>query len=78
MHDPAAIMAITDPDIFTFQKVPLSVIMEGEKAGNVFVCKNSERRPVNVAINVDIESAQKRFETIFSKADAALNKRING
>ena len=31
MHDPAAIMAITDPDIFTFQKVPLSVIMEGEK-----------------------------------------------
>ena len=78
MHDPAAIMAITDPDIFTFQKVPLSVIMKGEKAGNVFVCKNSERRPVNVAINVDIESAQKRFESIFSKADAALKKRING
>ena len=77
MHDPAAIMAITDPDIFTFQKVPLSVIVEGEKVGNVFVCKNLERRSVNVAINVDIKAAQKRFKSIFSKADAALNKRIN-
>ena len=67
MHDPAAIMAITDPDIFTFQKVPLSVIMEGEKAGNVFVCKNSERRPVNVAINVDIESARSDLNPYFQK-----------
>ena len=77
MHDPAAVLATSDRDIFTFQKVPLSVIVEGEKVGNVFVCKNLERPSVNVAINVDIKAAQKRFKSIFSKADAALNKRIN-
>ena len=77
MHDPAAILAITDPDIFTFQKEPLSVILEGEKVGNSFVSENLERRPINVAVNVDAEAAQKQFISIFSKADSAYKKRFN-
>ncbi len=77
IHDPAAILAITDPDIFTFQKAPLSVILKGDKVGNSFVSENLERRPVNVAVNVDAEAAQRQFISIFSKADSAYKKRLN-
>ena len=77
MHDPAAMLAITDPDIFTFQKAPLSVILEGEKVGNSFVSENLERRPVNVAVNVDAKAAQRKFISIFSQADSAYKKRLN-
>ena len=77
MHDPAAILAITDPDIFTFQKEPLSVILNGEKVGNSFVSENLDRKPVNLAVNVDSEAAQRQFISIFSKADSAYKKRLN-
>lgn len=77
IHDPAAILAVTDPDIFTFQKEPLSVILKGEKVGNSFVSENMERRPVNVAVSVDAEAAQRQFISIFSKADSAYKKRLN-
>ena len=77
MHDPAAILAITDPDIFTFQKEPLSVILNGEKVGNSFVSENLDRKPVNLAVNVDSEAAQRQFTSIFSKADSAYKKRLN-
>ena len=77
MHDPAAILAITDPDIFTFQKEPLSVIVDGEEAGNLFVSKKTSRKAVNVAVGVDTVAAKSRFMSILAKADSMFNMRVN-
>ena len=77
MHDPAAVLAISDRDIFTFQKEPLSVIVDGEEVGNSFVSKNTSRKAVSVAVGVDVEAAKRRFIAILGAADSAYNKRVN-
>ena len=77
MHDPAAVLAISDRDIFTFQKEPLSVIVDGEEVGNSFVSKNTSRKAVSVAVGVDVEAAKQRFIAILGVADSAYNERVN-
>ena len=77
MHDPGAVLAISDRDIFTFQKEPLSVIVDGEEVGNSFVSKNTSRKAVSVAVGVDVEAAKQRFIAILGAADSAYNKRVN-
>ncbi len=77
MHDPAALLAISDRDIFTFQKEPLSVILDGTEVGNSFVSENMSRRAVSVAVGVDVDAAKKRFMAILAQADTAFDKRVN-
>ena len=77
MHDPAALLAICDRDIFTFQNEPLSVIVEGEEVGNSIVSENTLRRAVSVAVGVDVDAAKKRFMAILEQADTAFDKRVN-
>ena len=77
MHDPAALLAICDRDIFTFQNEPLSVIVEGEEVGNSVVSENTLRRAVSVAVGVDVDAAKKRFMAILAQADTAFDKRVN-
>jgi len=69
MHDPAAIMAITDPDIFEFKTVPLSVITEGEEVGRTMVASGTKRRGVNVAVKADTDLAKQKFIALYTKAD---------
>ena len=33
MHDPSAILAITDPALFGFDNTPISVVCDGEETG---------------------------------------------
>ncbi len=77
MHDPAALLAISDPEIFTFEKTPLSVIVSGEEVGNSVVSENSGRKAVNVAVKADAQAARQKFLSIYAEADSAYLKRIN-
>ena len=61
MHDPSAVIAITDRDAFEFRQAPLRVICEGEEIGQTVADMQSGRRPVNVAVGVDSARVRKIF-----------------
>ena len=66
MHDPTALVAITDRMLFTFKKAPLSVTLSGEKIGNSHAASDSGRRAVNVCIDADVDAVRKRFRHLRS------------
>ncbi len=69
MHDPTALVAITNRTLFTFKKAPLSVTLSGEKIGNSHAASDSGRRAVNVCIDADVDAVRKRFLDICALAD---------
>lgn len=76
MHDPSAIIAITDRNLFEFKSAPLSVITQGEEIGNTIVSADPGRRSVNVAIDADIDAIRKRFLDICGQADTMVEARL--
>ena len=50
MHDATAVLACTNPEKFTFEKVGLRVILEGDEIGQTIADKS--RPPVEVAVGV--------------------------
>ena len=69
MHDPTALVAVTDRDLFTFKKIPLSVMLSGEEIGRSYPDEANGRAGINVAIDANIEAVCKRFLDICSQAD---------
>ena len=69
MHDPSAILAITDPHLFGFTRMPISVVCDGAEIGRTITGGNG-RRDVSVAMQVDSSAARARFIEMVSKADA--------
>ena len=64
LHDPAAILAVSDPDLFTYSEIPLEVACDlGDEFGRTRQYTGQERkRPdVKVAMGVDASEAKKRF-----------------
>lgn len=61
MHDPTAIIAITDPDLFTVETVALEVIVSGERAGQTVRASGTSRRPVGVLTGVNATAVKERF-----------------
>ena len=74
MHDPSAIMAITDPELFGFENTPISVVCEGEEIGRT-VTGAEGRRPVRVAMDVDSDVARRAFVELTGRADAVAGAR---
>ena len=74
MHDPSAVMAITDPELFGFENTPISVVCEGEEIGRT-VTGATGRRPVKVAMDVDSGAARRMFIEITGQVDAAAGAR---
>jgi len=50
MHDATAVLACTNAEKFTFEKVGLRVILEGENIGQTI--PDATRPPVQVAVSV--------------------------
>ncbi len=75
MHDPSAIIAITHPDLFEFEAIPLSVTTEGEMVGKINSV--SARPAVHVAIKADSEKVKEVFMAVCSNSDAMVQKRKN-
>ena len=75
MHDPSAILAITDPDLFGMQDVPLEVVCSGEEIGRTKQSERQGRRPVHVAMTVDDSAARAKFMALVSAADDRRQER---
>jgi inosine-uridine nucleoside N-ribohydrolase len=76
IHDPAAVIAITDPHYFTFDEIPLRVIADGEEVGATMRDDTLGRRPVRVATAVNSEGVRKTFLDICKETDRMKKSRI--
>ena len=74
MHDPSAILAITDPHLFDFETMPISVICDGSEIGRT-VAGGKGRRDVSVAMQVDSPAARARFMQVVATADDSVATR---
>jgi len=78
MHDPSAILAITDPHLFGFETMPISVIRDGGEIGRT-IAGGAGRPDVSVAMQVDSQAARAQFMEVLATADdrTALRHRNN-
>ena len=61
MHDPTAIIAITDPQYFTIETHALEVIVDGARVGQTLRSTNPLRLKHKVPMNVDAQGVKQRF-----------------
>lgn len=78
MHDPSAILAITDAHLFGFEVVPIAVICDGEEIGRTALYEGQDRRLVKVATSVDNVAARERFLGLVAHADDISEMRKAG
>ena len=76
MHDPSAILAITDPALFGFQTTPISVVCEGKETGRTIAGPATGRRATHVAMTVDSQAARQRFLGLVRAADHMATDRM--
>lgn len=67
MHDPTAVLAITDPDLFTFEETGLSVVTEGPRIGQTV--RAASGHPHRVCLGAQTELVRQRFLDIVGEAD---------
>ena len=77
MHDPSALVAITDEALFIYKSTPLSVVCSGEEVGRTVPDDSLNRRPVRVAVAADAEKIKARFLDICSQADTMKQHRLS-
>ena len=68
MHDPTAVIEITDPGLFETRAAPLAVTLEGEAAGRTRFAPAGPA--VRVCVDVDAAEVRARFLEVTGKADA--------
>ncbi|NSY39010.1 nucleoside hydrolase [Leisingera sp. ANG59] len=61
LHDPAAVIACTNPELFGLRDVPLEVSCEGGTCGATLAAPDSGRDPVKVCMTVDAEAVKALF-----------------
>ncbi|WP_323778032.1 nucleoside hydrolase [Leisingera sp.] len=61
LHDPAAVIACTHPELFGMRNVPLAVSCEGETSGATLAAADSGRAPVKVCMAVEADEVKSLF-----------------
>lgn len=61
LHDPAAVIACTHPELFGKRQLPLRVSCEGETSGATLAAEDSGRAPVNVCMTVEADAVKNLF-----------------
>ena len=61
MHDPAAVISIIRPDLFTVEKSPVRVVVDGEAAGQTIADGEVQTRPVDMCMQVDDAGVKEVF-----------------
>jgi len=74
MHDPSAILAITDQHLFEFETMPISVVCSGPEIGRTII-GDPDRRDVSVAMRVESQGARQRFLDVVATADERATAR---
>jgi len=74
MHDPTAVIEITDPGLFTVREAPLTVTLEGKAAGRTrFGTRRAAGKgapKVRVCLDADLGAVRQRFLGTLATADA--------
>ena len=66
LHDPAAILAHTDPDLFAFEETGIDVILDGDAVGETV---RADGPSVRVAIGGDVDAIKARFLDMVGRLD---------
>ncbi|MBM2578115.1 nucleoside hydrolase [Jannaschia sp. Os4] len=66
LHDPAAILAHTDPDLFAFEETGIDVILDGDAVGETV---RADGPPVRVAVDGDLDAIKERFLGLVGRLD---------
>lgn len=61
LHDPAAVIACTNPELFVTRKTPVQVVCEGEEVGATLVADKGSREAVSVCMEVDAAAVKALF-----------------
>ncbi|MEP0519870.1 MAG: nucleoside hydrolase [Hyphomicrobiales bacterium] len=69
LHDPAALIAITDPDLFTFEANPVRVIEGGDASGQTEAVPGTSRPIVEYAVDAKFEAVRGHFIHTLKQAD---------
>lgn len=77
LHDPSAVIAITDPAMFTTEAACLRVVCEGPRVGQIVRCTSETRRAINVCLGVDRDRVRALFLTTLKNADTVMAERKN-
>lgn len=72
LHDPAAVIAITNPELFGVRSSPITVVVEGEEAGRTVADPAADRPAVNWCMEVDSEAVRRVFLDTVAEADARI------
>lgn len=75
LHDPAALIAITDPHLFTFESNPVRVIEDGEAAGQTEAVPSAERPLVEYAVHAKFDDVREHFIETLKQSDAVRASR---
>jgi len=71
-HDPSAIVAVTNPELFTTSASALRVTEDGEHRGQIVRCTDAERRAVDVCLGVNEDGVREVFLSTLLNADVAM------
>ncbi len=74
LHDPAALIALTDPGLFRFSGTPVCVTLDGPAAGRTEADDTAATPSVGIALDADIEAVRARFLAVAGEADARLGR----
>jgi len=69
LHDPAAIIAATNPELFQIKSTPLRVITSGERQGQTIADDTANTPSVDVCIGVNSAVVKDRFIEMFRNLD---------
>lgn len=75
MHDPSAVLAITDPDYFDFRPMALKVICDGAEIGRTLPVNDASRPLIQVAMQVNSAAVRDKFIALIANADMARDSR---
>lgn len=64
LHDPAAILACTNPELFTLEHVAVEVVCDGERVGETVESQDPARPKIDVCIDVDITAVKDKFFSV--------------
>lgn len=70
MHDPTAVIAITDPVLIETRLTPLVVTLDGPEAGRTRIAPEAATPAVRICTGGDAEAIRRRFLAVLATADA--------